>query len=313
MRPSWRVVLPLCGSLLLLLPAAARAEIAIGESIDWVIADSDHVCVGKIARVEKVAGKDGKDYEVATVEVSRTLKGKARARVTVVLRNYNGPVAAEWKAASSPMLFCLVAPQRARERRLPGKAEWVLRDDGNDHCAVLLGKGKGRATCTIRVLTRDFEVLTEPAAILKRVERAVRSAAKAPNAKSHTLPVPSNTAVYRKLWSRSAVLLTVPIDEELQALGRRWCKSRSAYEREGGAKILGHYKNAENIKFLKALLNDPEHSTWEEAVTVPRQQELVLVMRKKWYYVRQAAYDALRRLGVKVERPVLEKVLEGKS
>jgi hypothetical protein len=38
-----------------------------------------------------------------------------------------------------------------------------------------------------------------------------------------------------------------------------------------------------------------------------------LVYRKKLYYVRQAAFDALREFAVKVEKPVLEELLEGRD
>jgi hypothetical protein len=47
--------------------------------------------------------------------------------------------------------------------------------------------------------------------------------------------------------------------------------------------------------------------------TVPGKAVLELVYRKKWYYVRQAAFDSLRALGAKVEQPVLEELLEGRD
>ena len=47
--------------------------------------------------------------------------------------------------------------------------------------------------------------------------------------------------------------------------------------------------------------------------TVPGKTELELVYRKKVYDVRQAAFAALCKLGVKVDTPVLEELLEGKD
>src|SRR5439155_24785288 len=101
------------------------------------------------------------------------------------------------------------------------------------------------------VLTRDFQVLTEAPVIVERLARtpAWRHQAVKPNA--FTLQVPGNSPVYRKLWGGSAVFLMVPVDEELEALGRLWCKSQDLFERIEGAKMLGHFKNHENVELLK--------------------------------------------------------------
>ena len=313
MKPSRWAVLILAAGLVTLLPAGGAAEIAVGESIEWVAADSDRVLSGTVVRVDRVPGQDGKAYEVATVRVSRTLKGQPVAEVKFLLRDYNGPVAKQWRAMKLPLLFFLVARERANEPGFPPGVEWVLRDDHNNHRAVLLGKRDERWTFTIPVLTRDFDVLTEPDAILKRVETAVRAQPGGPKRRPHTLGVPPDTAVFKKLWARSAVFLTVPVDRELEALGRRWCRSPSYIERIDGAKILGHFKNEGNIKLLKALLADPDYSTAEAARTVPGQAELVLLYRKRVYEVRRIAYETLRWFGVEVRRPVLEELLEGKS
>jgi hypothetical protein len=188
-----------------------------------------------------------------------------------------------------------------------------LREDGNHPDAVLLGKSKHFWTGCIPVLTRDFEVLTDTNAILQFVERTAKAAVKDCPPLSHTVDVPSGTAVYKKLWSRSSVRLVVPVDEKLEALGRSWCKSPSFWERREGAQILRHFKNETNTDILKALLADP--STLESTMhrTVPGKIELELVYRKKLYAVRQAAFDALREFGVKVDRPVLEELLEGRD
>jgi hypothetical protein len=127
------------------------------------------------------------------------------------------------------------------------------------------------------------------------------------------LAVPGDTAVYKKLWSGSAVYLTVPVDEKLELLGQKWCKSNSICERAEGAKILRYFKNEKNIGILKSLLNDPNSAESTLHRTVPGRSELELVHRKKVYYVRQAAFDALRKLGSEVAKPVLEELLEGRD
>jgi HEAT repeat protein len=212
-----------------------------------------------------------------------------------------------------PLIFCLIKNDGKRVSVPPNKFAWLLRDDGNDPDAILLGKSKNVWTGCISVLTRDFEVLTEVDAILKFAEQAVKASAPGASPKSHTLGVPSNTAVYKKLWSLSTVFLVVPVDDKLEALGQAWCKSKSTHERTEGAKALKHFKNEKNIALLKTLLNDPNTAESTMHKTVPGKAVLELVYRKKWYYVRQAAFDSLRALGAKVEQPVLEELLEGRD
>jgi hypothetical protein len=299
---------------LLLLPGRARGQIVIAESIEWVLATSDRVIVGQVVKVGQVTGPDKKDYQAVTVAISRTLKGAHADRETFLLHPYiYRGYARQWLDEGLPILLCLVKNDGKRLPLPPEKFAWVLREDGNGPNAVLLGKSKHYWTGSSPVLTRDFEVLTEPEAILKFVERTVKAAAKGPARRSHTLDVPGGTAVYKKLWSRSAVRLIVPVDATLEALGRRWCKGEGAWERYEGARILRHFRNETNVGLLKSLLGDPSTSEATLHRTVPGKVELELVYRKKLYYVRQAAFDALREFGVNVDRPVLEELLEGRD
>src|SRR5262245_49356827 len=150
-------------------PAELRAEIATAESIEWVVADSDRVVVGKVVKVTTLAGAAKKPFEVATVKISQTLKGRRAKVVTFLLRNYNPPVAGKWLKLGVPMLFCLVSSKHAaRDDGAPlKKVGWVLRDNGNQHCAILLGKADRFATCTIEAFTKDFEVVTAPDRIMQ--------------------------------------------------------------------------------------------------------------------------------------------------
>src|SRR5208282_2638740 len=104
----------------------------------------------------------------------------------------------------------------------------VLREDNdNQPCAILLGKSKHQQTGTVPVLTWDFDVLTEPDAILKRVAKIASFPVKAARPKSHKLDVPFGTAVDKKLRGISAVYLIVPVIPELpgvESLGKGWCK-----------------------------------------------------------------------------------------
>jgi signal peptidase I len=297
----------------LLLPASVHAEIVVAESMEWVLATSDRVVVAKVVKVDTVLDQEKKECQLVTVAITKTLKGENADRVTFLLRPYiHHGYAKQWMDEGIPIIFYLIKNDGKRVAVPAEKCAWLLRDNGNGPDAVLLGKSKHHFTGCIPVLTRQFEVLTETAAILKFVEKSAKLQAKG-TPQPHTLEVPSDTAVYKKLWSRSAVYLIVPIDEKLEELGRKWCMTDSPRERTEGAKILRHFKNERNIELLKPLLKDPSTSEATMHRTVPGKAELELVYRKKLYYVRQAAYDALRELGAKVERPVLEELLEGRD
>ena len=156
-------------------------------------------------------------------------------------------------------------------------------------------------------------MLTEAVAIPTFIEQIVRAETTDGAMKSHTLEVPGGSAVYKKLWSGSSVFLKVPVDEQLESLGEEWCKSKSPLERAEGAKVLGYFKNEKSIGILKSLLNDPNSVESTMRRSVPGKTELELVNRKKLYVVRQAAFDSLHELGVKVDRPILEELLEGRD
>ena len=203
-------------------PQSARADPHVARASSGILADSDWAFSGKVVGVETVSGPDKGRYEAATVEIARTLKGKAADRATFLLRNYNGPAAKGWMDDGVPLVFFLVKRTRAKETKdLPEGYQWLLRDDGNNHSAVLLGKTSRTFPLTVLALTRDFNVLKDPDAILERLSKATRSVRRwSKEVRGHTLLVPGRTPVYKALGSLDGgVVLTVPVDEELERLG----------------------------------------------------------------------------------------------
>jgi HEAT repeat protein len=155
-------------------------------------------------------------------------------------------------------------------------------------------------------------VLTDEASIVKCLDQAADLAENDRRARGHMLSVPSDTPLSKELARLGAgVVLVVPVDEKLEALGRKRCQSASPFDRQEGAKILRHFKSDKNVEILKGLLADARSSEETLHRTAPGMIYLQLVYRKKIYYVRQAAYDALQELGVKVDKPILEEQLEG--
>jgi hypothetical protein len=301
-----------CFCLLGPLPGPLWAEPTHAESIEWVVAGSDRVVVGKVVKVKRVVGKDRQPYELATVDVSRTLKGPPTGQVTFLLPNYGEPVARQWLQSGVPSLFCLVSIRRSRAEGLPRSGvEWALRAEGDRISAIPFGGTQKDRRLTIQAFTRDFGIVTEPEQVIKAIATFTRSLPRGWQRQSHLVEVPRKTAVHNKLFARNAVFLKVPVEGHLERLGRSWCLSENYGARIEGVKILRRFKNDVNIGMLKAFLKDTGSSEESRSRTRPGGTDLVLVYRKRVYEVRQLAYEALQAFGVKVKAPVLEVLLEG--
>jgi hypothetical protein len=292
------------------MPQHVAAEAVEAESIEWILLDSDWVFTGKVTDVQIALGRDGRKYQAVTVAVDKTLKGKHWEHARFVLRPWQGTVGESWKSEAKPMLFCLMQAQRQKDKAKLPETAWVVREDGNSGSVILLDRAKAAAAArTIPVLTRDFQVLNDPDAILKHIASALADSAENGAPRSRRITVPANTPVFDKLWAEGAVWLTVPVDRRLEEYGRRLCRMPPSLTRAEGASILSHFKNDENIELLKSLLKDESHSIEVTMRSAPG-KKLETISRKKVYEVRRSAYDVLREFGVQVERPVLEVPLD---
>ena len=70
----------LVSALLLLWSQSAHAELMVGESLEWIVADSDLIVRGKIAKVESFNDEQQTAWEEATVQVNETIKGRPKNR-----------------------------------------------------------------------------------------------------------------------------------------------------------------------------------------------------------------------------------------
>ena len=171
------LILHVC-TLFIALPSSAKAIIVTGESIEWVLANSDCVVAGAVVKTERIAGPDERRYELVTITVSKTIKGTQTESVAFLseVQTLGAPpkeyhYGQQWKDEDTPILFCLVKNDGKRSPFAFEKSKWVLRD------AVLLGKSKREwwTTGCIHALTRDFEVITEKDAILKYADQTVKT------------------------------------------------------------------------------------------------------------------------------------------
>jgi hypothetical protein len=293
----------------------ARAEPIVAESLETILAASDRVVVGKVSNIEDVLDSQHKQYQVLTVEISKTIKGSTEKTVSFVMPAYIERLyATQWREEGIPIIFCLKANNGKRVPFSGDRFKWVIRDDGNGSCTILLGKSKNYWTGCKPAFTCNFDVLTEPRALLEFVESTVKVQRNEPITHYYSVAVPGGSAAAEQLanpWSRN--WLIVPVDKKLEALGLTRCASKSPIYREEGAKIVGHFKSDKNIKILKTLLEDSSTSDCTLHQTVPGKEALQLVYRKKVYSVRKAAFESLQMLGVNVDRPVLEELLESRD
>lgn len=309
-RMPW---LPLT-ALVVLVPELARAEVIVAESTEWVLATSERAVAGKVVKVDDVLADDRQNYQVLTVAVSRTLKGQHAERASIVVPPHiHKGYAKHWMNDGIPIVFCLTLNDGKGTSLSPHLFPWVMRTTESAPHTILLGNSKHVSRRYLPVLTRDFQVLTEPDAILKFLDKTIESQPRTVNRRSHALELPGSSPAFEKLWAGSAVLLVVPVDDALEALGVKWCQSRSPYERMHGATILRHFESDRNVALLKGLLDDPSSFEQRSIRAAPGMTGVVLVQRTTSYYVRQSAYNSLRALGVQVERPVLEILVEGRD
>ena len=152
--------------IVLLLAGAARAELMVADSIEWAVADSDFIAIGKVVLVEPERG----EFRVA---VEPTPGPGERV----------GCISAVSLTVGVEYLLCLKG----------GRVRYSV---------ALSGEG---AVC----YSRDLEVIEGREAIVAAVRAAEKAGAAA---FSVEIPVPTDSPIWEKLYSGSAVYVKVPLD-----------------------------------------------------------------------------------------------------
>ena len=97
----------------LLWPLCAQAELMVGESLEWIVADSDLIVRGTIAKVEAFKDERQTAWERATVQVNETLKGTTIAPPTFLVRCVGiAEKPSEWRQEGVELLLFLVKSSR---------------------------------------------------------------------------------------------------------------------------------------------------------------------------------------------------------
>ena len=241
----------LVGLLFAAAPVSVRAEINMGETIDWMVRDADVIVRGVVTHVRKTRGPGSVVWYEATVRVDETLKGSKRRTVRFSMRHLYGETPAQWKSQRIELLVFLVRPQRLGKYYRPlVTAPFALRAGTQERVVKLNGLN------ITKVFTRSFAVLTKRNDILKATRRAVVTTVGA-RAKYFNVDTPFNSAAYRTLYAGSSVWMRVPVDPQLLRDARRWIRANDVQKRVQGARALGEFRSAANIAELRRLLKDP--------------------------------------------------------
>lgn len=275
----------------LLWSQSAHAELMVGESLEWIVADSDLIVKGTIVKVESFNDEQQTAWEEATVQVNETIKGTPANALTFLVRCVGiTEKPSKWHQEGVELLLFLVESGRYESLDPDyGKADSALRLWGADSSFIRLNNEPQAG-----LFTMDFNVVKERNDILK----AVHSAAlyrPANRPLEHRVEVPFDSEVYQTLYSGSGVQLVVPADERLETRARQWLKSENQEARQQGALSLRYFKSPANTQLLRPLLNDTTY------MTTTRNEASTRV-----YYVSEAAFKTLSEWSVDVDKPVIE-------
>jgi hypothetical protein len=278
---------------------AARAEINLVDSLEWMTVDSPLIVRGKVLGSGDTGGPGAVVYRDVKVRVQDALKGDPGGQtVTVRLRLVGADqTASAWARDGHSFLFFLRKGQDEGDAALTGR--WVLRETRQS--AIDLNRPKGAYTADMRRARDSAEILR----LVRRyaARKPPRRAVGAPNIfKAQDgylrLEIPFDAPFFSEVFAGSTCYINVPVEAKHRPLALARARSADLHERAAGADLLRNFPGEDTVKLLRALLRDPGESRW-----TGQNGELVRIS----YPVRAAAYDSLRALGEAPERPVLER------
>jgi hypothetical protein len=279
--------------LLLSMGAAALSpvEIRIGESVEWLVYDSDIIASGTVLGAKIVDGPRGAKFAEVTLKISESFKGKVGAEITFQTNDQIWQrIPARCRDSQVEMLLFLVESKRYEEYYggILG-SPWALRLAGETVTVALDDRP------AMGLFDVDFREHLKKGDIVKATRRAV-SAMQKEMPRSLRVEAQWDSAVERRLFSGSTVYLVVPLDAAAEKKAKAWLHDSNIQPRVDGVRVLEHFKSPDNIQLLKPLLDDAACQT----VTEPGAEV------KGLYPVRREAYRVLTAWMSDVKNPVLE-------
>ena len=291
----------------------AQARIHIGRSLEWMTVDAPFIVRGVVTDVHTTKGVFVEqplwDVQEVTIAIHETLKGSPQQTVTFRWLNSGYESAESWKADGHERLFFLTHGA-SDYYGVDFRQDWVLYGGYPDVPVNLVTVAKVPVAADMTVPKTAEQILGKIKARLEQAAKAklpmvsrpdVHVGFDAPNGAVQLEVLPENSEAYAALWSGSACFLIVPADERYQLEALQMIRSNDYTQRLQGIDILSAYPSDDTINMLKDLLSDP--GTHEETQYSFDGKE----HKKEKYGVREFAWQALKRLGVDVPQPVLEK------
>jgi hypothetical protein len=305
----------------LISPGAIRADIAVGMSVEWLVADSDVVARCEVLSITAEPVPSIHRRHRAELKVIDRFKGHPSARFAILVDRSAATQFQAWhKEGVRPILFFnhTVPAEQSKDAAERDLARYPLRlaeswrlDEEHR------GENKGKPyACTM-----DLRLIRDPGYIDAAIREAVATEVptQTPFLESfepyERFHIPRTTRaggpvymnvnaeygsdISRALFSRSAVYVRVPLDARLANLAFVW--ARMPTMREEALFILRHFKSPESIALMRDLLDDPthdDHGYGGPAVT--------------WRHpIRERAWRTLTAWGIDTPRPAIDMPVEG--
>lgn len=286
--------LVLCWLILVAQPFC-HGEIMVGESIEWLVDSSESIGHYKVTKAEP--GEKGKTWVYTDVQCTLASGLKGAGPENTQFQHY-----AQGTAKEPPK-----APREGSEFLVffsPKKEQPSVRYHISLSAPAVRGFRSVAFTKDARVLKSKEEILETVAERIK-LDRSVDVPSPGKSANVFTPPgngclrveIPADSEAFRALYSGSVCYLVVPADKEFRDQLLQQLKSKNVWTRAKAARRLAAYPGADTEKILRPLLQDPGKATLithdEDKTEIPVEV----------YPVRQAAYEALKQLGVEVKKP----------
>ena len=263
--------------------AHSQPLFAHAESIAATVANADLVFIATLVKFGDAERTEGREVHDATIVIEQTLKQdifKEEAYQRLQIR-IPGPalVLADWKQRSSRLL--------------------VAYDEYAPDATTVIELVPG----TMEVLEADFTLLRDPEDVIRAAEQALlRMPAGVRRIHNFRLQVPRELVAETR-WDKyyatgGYLLLSVPVDEQLENRAIEYIQSESYRNREEGIRALPYFRSDENIVRARTLLDDPGWAYLYQA----QENNGVQV---RIYGVRQEAYRTLKCWGTDVEKPLI--------
>lgn len=271
-------------------PSLAIAEIVVGESIEWLVDSSEMIGIYYGVKKEKT-----KAYSVVKLKVK--LKGNPPSIYDSELASYR--------------------PKEERNK-IPKACDFLVffnynQDKISIHYNINLTFPQSIGSYGV-ALTKDCNVLTNGDDILKLVKSRIKLNIKVPKMVLldgiDRMSPPSSSFIRIRawgeaegaLWAGSACYLVVPADDDFKIMLLKQSQDeKNVWKRATATRWLAVYPEKSTIQILQSLLKNSDtallQQIYGDIVSNSFFTEEITV-----YPVRQAAYEALTQLGVRIEK-----------